>query len=214
MAPHPWAPAIPSHAPLPPTFIRMSFVMRTMKIAFLLVVVILGAALPRQARAGSRFDELRVRTILADISHGGPVAYYAAHPEDPNAVQAVRRWRTGIRVVNADRFERRIVDGTWAIVYAGTRRRIDPRDVRLTTDEARVRTILVDITHGGPVAYYEAHPNDPPAVEAVRRWKGGVRVANASRFERRIVNGQWALVYAGTTRRIDPADIRLTTDQR
>lgn len=187
--------------------------MRTATLCFFPFLIIVATAMPRQAAAETRFDELRARQILADISRGGPVGYYAAHPKDPNAVEAVRRWRDGVRVVNAGRFERKIVDGSWAIVYAGTQRRIDPRDVWLTTDEPRVRGILVDITHGGPVAYYEAHPNDPPAVEAVRRWKRGVRVANAGRFERRIVHGQWRIVYAGTTQRIDPADIRLTTDR-
>jgi hypothetical protein len=179
---------------------------------YLPMIVMLATSIPWEAQAGDRFDELRVREILADIAHGGPVGYYAAHDDDAHAREAVWRWRSGVRVVNASRFERKIVGGSWAIVYVGTRQRIDPRDVWLTTDEARVRGILADITHGGPVHYYEAHRNDPLAAEAVRRWKRGVRVANANQFERRIVKGQWTLVYAGTTQRIDPEDIRLTTD--
>ncbi len=187
--------------------------MRTRRICLLPLLLTLATVLPGSTAAEDRFDELRVRHILADISHGGPVSYYAAHTKDPHAVEAVRRWRQGVRVLNADRFERRIVQGSWTIVSTGTERRIDPRDVWLTTDEARVRSIMVDITHGGPLSYYGAHPNDPLAVEAVRRWRNGVRVSNPDRFERRILDGRWALVYAGTRRTIETADIRLTTDR-
>jgi hypothetical protein len=187
--------------------------MKTRRICLLPLLLALATVSPGPSAAEDRFDELRVRHILTDISHGGPVSYYAAHTEDSHSVEAVRRWRQGVRVLNADRFERKTLQGTWVIVFAETERPIDPRDVWLTTDEARVRSILVDITHGGPLSYYAAHPHDPLAVEAVRRWRNGVRVSNPERFERRSLDGQWALVYAGTRRTIDTADIRLTTDR-
>ncbi|MEW6684621.1 MAG: hypothetical protein AB1393_00255 [Candidatus Edwardsbacteria bacterium] len=81
------------------------------------------------------YDEARVRYIMADMSLGGPVSYYRGYPNDANAVEAVRRWDGGVRVTNANRFERKIVgEKSWQIVYKGTNRTIDRMDVRLTTD--------------------------------------------------------------------------------
>ncbi|MEW6685850.1 MAG: hypothetical protein AB1393_06555, partial [Candidatus Edwardsbacteria bacterium] len=77
-------------------------------------------------------------------------------------------------------------------------------------DEARVRYIMADMSLGGPVSYYRGYPNDANAVEAVRRWDDGVRVTNASRFERKIVGEKgWQIVYKGTNRTIDGMDVRL-----
>jgi hypothetical protein len=42
----------------------------------------------------------------------------------------------GVRVTNADRFERKFVPRIgWKIVYKGTFSIIDPMEVRLTTDQ-------------------------------------------------------------------------------
>ncbi len=80
------------------------------------------------------YDEARIRYIMADMSLGGPVSYYRGYPEDLNAVEAVRRWSNGVRVTNANQFQRRIVEGkSWQIVYKGTKRTIDGMDVILTT---------------------------------------------------------------------------------
>ena len=79
-------------------------------------------------------------------------------------------------------------------------------------NELRVRHILADISCGGPVSYYERHMDESHVAEAVRRWKKGVRVVNASSFDRVIVNGKWTIVYKGTTRAINSADVRLNTD--
>jgi hypothetical protein len=139
------------------------------------------------------YDEARVRYIMADITTGGPLGYYRGHPNDAHAVEAVSRWDQGVRVVNGTAFERIILEEKgWTIVYAGTLRAIDGMDVVLTTDrverarpkydEARVRYIMADITTGGALGYYEGFPDDAHAVEAVRRWKAGVRVRNQGSF--------------------------------
>ncbi len=90
---------------------------------------ILGAANQVQA-----YNEARVRYILVDISLGGSIAYYRDFPENPNAVEALRRWESGVRVTNLNQFERGVEDGGPGIVYAGTCDVIDGMDVDLNTD--------------------------------------------------------------------------------
>jgi hypothetical protein len=80
--------------------------------------------------------------------------------------------------------------------------------------EARVRYILTDVTLGGPLSYYRDRSYAPDPAEAVHRWDLGVRVLNVDQFERKIVNGQWTIVYKGTNQRIDGMDVILNTDQQ
>jgi hypothetical protein len=69
---------------------------------------------------------------MADMSLGGPVSYYRSYVDtDANAAQAVSRWDDGYRVANKSSFQRKIVDGSWLIVYSGTETGIDGMDVRL-----------------------------------------------------------------------------------
>ncbi|MCI0472750.1 MAG: hypothetical protein L0Y76_04115, partial [Ignavibacteria bacterium] len=87
---------------------------------------VLGATNELQA-----YNEARVRYILCDISLGGSIGYYRDFPNNPNAREALRRWRKGVRVLNLDEFEREMDFG---VVYAGTCDIIDGMDVDLTTD--------------------------------------------------------------------------------
>jgi hypothetical protein len=80
---------------------------------------------------------------MADMSLGGPVSYYRGHTWDPNAVEAVRRWDSGIRVTNLEKFERKIVGGTWKITYKGTNNVINGMDVMLT-DQALITSLTTD----------------------------------------------------------------------
>ncbi len=81
------------------------------------------------------FNEERVRYILLDITIGGVRNYYAGHEEDPNSVEAVRRWDAGVRVINAELFDRVILQNRgWTLVYKGTERAINGMDVKLTGD--------------------------------------------------------------------------------
>lgn len=84
----------------------------------------------------ANYDENRVRFILADSQLGGVIGYYRGHPEDSHSVEAVRRWDQGVRVVNIDQFERKIV-GSWTVTYKGTNKTINALiDIKLTTDSA------------------------------------------------------------------------------
>jgi putative AlgH/UPF0301 family transcriptional regulator len=166
------------------------------------------------------YGEARVRYIMADMTLGGPVSYYRGYVDtDENAAEAVSRWDDGVRVTNSGSFGRKIVGGSWQIVYDGTERTIDGMDVRLTSDmpaksygEARVRYIMADMSLGGPVSYYRSYvETDAHAAEAVRRWDDNIRVTNVSSFERKRVKGSWEIVYEGTERTIDGMDVRLTS---
>jgi hypothetical protein len=159
------------------------------------------------------FDEATVRYILADLGLGGPVAYYRAKT-DPNSVEAVSRWDRGIRAASIKFLERKEVPGI--IVYKGTSDEINGNEVLLYSmdpDEACVRYIMADIALSGLIGYYRARSDDPNAKEAVARWDAGVRVTNASAFERREVTipGNWTITYAGTDDFIDGMDVQLST---
>jgi hypothetical protein len=76
--------------------------------------------------------EARIRYILADIQLSGLYDYYLGYPGDAEAVEAIQRWDQGIRVVNIDQFERKVVGGNWKIVYTGTETVINGMDVILS----------------------------------------------------------------------------------
>ncbi len=82
-----------------------------------------------------------------------------------------------------------------------------------STDEAHVRFILADIQLANTPATYQASTTDEETAEALRRWNGGVRVANVDQLARKQVEGQWQIVYNGSDRPVNPIDIQLTTDQ-
>ncbi len=95
------------------------------------------------------YDEERVRYILADLALGGPYGYYTNFPNDSNAREATLRWRNGIRVINADDFERKIVGNKgWTIVYYGTNDQIYGMHVKLTTDiqEFEAEAVSIDLS--------------------------------------------------------------------
>jgi hypothetical protein len=79
-------------------------------------------------------DESHVRYILADIQLGDVVDAYRANIVDEETAEALRRWDTGIRVMNIDEFERKMVDRQWRIVHIGTDEPIVGTDVILFGD--------------------------------------------------------------------------------
>ena len=82
----------------------------------------------------------------------------------------------------------------------------------LTTNESHVRYILADIQLGNVADDHRANVADEETAEALRRWDAGIRVANIEGFERKIVDGQWQIVYAGTDNPVIGTDIILTSD--
>jgi hypothetical protein len=81
-----------------------------------------------------------------------------------------------------------------------------------STDESRVRYILADIQLVNTADPYRAKINDEETAEALRRWDAGIRVTNIDQFERKMVNGQWQIVYTGSGKPIKGADVKLTSD--
>jgi tetratricopeptide (TPR) repeat protein len=82
----------------------------------------------------------------------------------------------------------------------------------LTTNESHVRYILADIQLGNVADDYRADVAEEETAEALRCWDAGIRVANIEEFERKIVDGQWQIVYAGTDDPVIGTDIILTSD--
>ncbi len=155
------------------------------------------------------YNEATVRYILLDISLGAPVSFYRSFTDDPNSVEAVRRWDNGVRVQNASSFERKDLGGDlgWTIVYKNTTERVSGMEAWLSNmvyNESTVRYILLDISLGAPVSFYRSFTDDPNSVEAVKRWDNGIRVQNASSFERKDLGGNrgWTIVYKNTTQRV------------
>lgn len=94
-----------------------------------------------QLASKQRFDEERVRYILADITLGNVAGFYRSH-DSANDLEAIARWDAGIRVANIERFERKIVERKgWQIVYAGSTRSIDGMDVILTSGTRTQATV-------------------------------------------------------------------------
>jgi len=83
----------------------------------------------------------------------------------------------------------------------------------LTTNESHVRHILADIQLNWLTYYhYRTNAANEETAEALRRWNVGVRVLNIGRFERKRINQEWQIVYAGTEDSILGTDIVLNSD--
>lgn len=82
----------------------------------------------------------------------------------------------------------------------------------LLTDKARVRYILADIQLGNVIDYYRENISDEETAEAIRQWDAGIRVININDFERKLINGQWQVIYAGTETPINGSDVILSTE--
>ncbi|MEJ5241104.1 MAG: hypothetical protein WHS87_07900 [Anaerolineales bacterium] len=166
------------------------------------------------AQVADQNGEARIRYIMADIQLSGLDEYYRGFPDDPFAAEAIARWDRGIRVVNIDKFERKLVNGQWTITYARTDTPVNGMDIRLSSDddsEARIRYIMADIQLSGLDGYYRGFPDDPLAAEAIARWDRGIRVVNIEEFERRLLPGLgWVIVYRGTEKVANGMDIILS----
>lgn len=82
----------------------------------------------------------------------------------------------------------------------------------LSTDESHVRYMLADMQLGRVADDYRSDVADEETAEALRRWDAGVRVVEIRKFDRKIVNGRWHIVYAGTENTVLGTDIVLNSD--
>lgn len=168
--------------------------------------------------------EGQVRYILADAELGGVIDYYRQYLDQPAVAEAVRRWDSGVRIANLERFERLILEyAGWKVVYRGEGRLVNSQDIQLTSDlqntadacqgdEGRISYILADIELGGVDGYYRQFIEDPLVVEALRRWDAGVRIADVQAFERRVVGeAGWTITYLGSETRVDCNDLQQTS---
>jgi hypothetical protein len=77
--------------------------------------------------------------------------------------------------------------------------------------EARIRYIIADTQLGNVADYYRPLTgSDADIAEAVRRWDAGIRVKNIDQFERKVINGNWQVVYMGTSTTVNGMDVILT----
>ncbi len=81
-----------------------------------------------------------------------------------------------------------------------------------STNESHVRYILADMQLVNSADTYRTKVNDEETAESLRRWDAGIRVANIDQFERKMVNGQWQIVSAGSGQPVSGADVQLTSD--
>jgi hypothetical protein len=79
-------------------------------------------------------NESHVRYILADMQLMNTPDPYRAKIEDEETAEALRRWDAGIRVVNIDQFERKLVNEQRHIVETRSEKPISGAEILLTTD--------------------------------------------------------------------------------
>jgi hypothetical protein len=91
-------------------------------------------------QAAEVYKEPHVRYLIADMTLGGSPDYYRQHARDPVPATALKEWEAvayleaGYKVTNLDQFELRPVKNSPIVVYKGTETRVDPFDIRLTSD--------------------------------------------------------------------------------
>ena len=82
----------------------------------------------------------------------------------------------------------------------------------ISTNIDHVRYILADIQLGKLADNYRENIRDEETAEAQRRWEAGIRVENIEMFERKIIDGEWRIVFVGTENPVNGDVIILTSD--
>ena len=72
-----------------------------------------------------QYKQSQIRLILADLSLGRPISFYAGKMDDPNVAESLRRWNAGVRVTNRNLFVVQNSETDRRIVYRDTRIPID-----------------------------------------------------------------------------------------
>jgi hypothetical protein len=170
--------------------------------------------------------EPQVRYLLADMTGGGSVAMYrkyASEERDPDSREAIRLWDAGVRAVNVQEFERKWLSNRFGkdgkvlrVVFKGTNRTVTGNEVLLSNDgefqQAPMRLVLLDLTLGAALQSYVTKKSDRATAEALRRWKEGCRVTNASQFTAKQTEGGRTLVVQASGLPADGARVLLNSD--
>ena len=103
----------------------------------MVIFVIFGLIVPSEKQEEVIQEEViqenEVYLRILDAQLGGVIDFYRQF-DDPESLEAVRLWDEGVRVVNIEDFERKIVPGKgWLVVYKGTNDRVRGEEVVLNT---------------------------------------------------------------------------------
>jgi hypothetical protein len=165
------------------------------------------------------FDDTAMRLTLLSFALGKPVSEIEGGKGNPSTAEAIRRWKTGARVLNTNWFEARGDGVNRRLYFTGTDALAGGSQVRLNCDlaypENNVRYFLADISLGGSADFYrrvaeEAH--EMGCLEVVTRWDAGVRLTNLDQFERKQVKGKTLITRKGSDERISGMEAKLSTD--
>ena len=165
------------------------------------------------------FQDSAVRVALLYFALGKPLSESEGRKHDVNTAEAIRRWKAGARVLNANWFETRGSGVERRVYYKGTDRVAEGSHVRLNCDlaypETNVRYFLADMMLGGSRDFYHrtaeaAH--EMGCQEAVARFDAGVKITNLDQFERKKVDGKVLITRKGSIERISGMLVKLSTD--
>ena len=165
------------------------------------------------------FQDSAVRVALLYFALGKPLSESEGRKHDVNTAEAIRRWKAGARVLNANWFETRGSSVERRVYYKGTDRVAEGSHVRLNCDlaypETNVRYFLADMMLGGSRDFYHrtaeaAH--EMGCHEAVARFDSGVKITNLDQFERKKVDGKVLITRRGSNERISGMLVKLSTD--
>jgi len=156
------------------------------------------------------FDEAPVRKIMACIALGDKQETLSTYPQTLWKAIALQRINDGVKIVNISSFE--VVNqpaGDKTLVYRGTANAADGADILLNTDryynELKVRELLTMRLLDEKT---DVSGEAPDIRETFRRLQAGVMVRNLENYQ--IKNG--TLIYKNTDQKVNPEDIRISTD--
>jgi len=165
------------------------------------------------------YEDAGMRVALLHFALGKPIDDPERGHPDVNTAEAIRRWKAGARVLNANWFERRGTGTNARVYYKGTDRPAQGAHVRLNCDvaypEVNVRYFLADMNLGGSPEFYRraaetAH--EMGCQEAVARFDAGVRITNLGDFERKKIDGKTLITRKGSNQRISGREVALSSD--
>jgi hypothetical protein len=165
------------------------------------------------------FQNSAMRLALLKFSLDNPPADVDRQEHDVSIEEAIRRWKSGARVLNTNWFEMRGTGQDRRAYYKGTDRPAEDIHIRLNCDlaypEVNVRYFMADMALGGSRDFYwrtaeSAH--EMGCLEAVLRHDTGVKITNLDQFERKTVDGKVLITFKGSNKRISGSLINLSTD--